>query len=151
MYRTDEFGSTSTGNRPLLTRRLHGQRYGKPSGIKHPAGQFTQAGRASDVAARMPGPEWKEKKHRDKFGPAGVSEDKRRKSPIVEISVLLVSSALAYGHQNWWWHKKLRLCEQYLAVGEYQECSPKLFFVLKGRSLYLNFAHKLSHIHYPEK
>lgn len=90
VYRTDEFGSTSTGIRPLLTRRLHGQRFGKQSGIKHPTGQFTAAGKASDIQTRMPGPEWKEKKHRDKFGTSGVSADKRRKSPIVEISVLLV-------------------------------------------------------------
>ena len=90
VYRSDELGSSSTGVRPLLTRRLHGQRYNKQSGIKHPTGQYTQAGRA-DISDRMPGPEWREKKGRDKFGPAGVAEDKRRKSPIVEISVLLVS------------------------------------------------------------
>ena len=94
VYRTDELGSSSTGVRPLLTRRLHGQRFNKQSGIKHPTGQYTQAGRA-DISERMPGPEWREKKGRDKFGPAGVSEDKRRKSPIVEISVLLVSKPQA--------------------------------------------------------
>ena len=61
-------------------------------GIKHPVGQFAHASNSVETQSRMPGPEWKEKKHREKFGPAGVSEDKRRKSPIVEISVLLVSN-----------------------------------------------------------
>lgn len=60
-------------------------------GMKHPAGQYAHTSKAAETQARMPGPEWKEKKHRDKFGPAGVDQDHRRKSPIVEISVLLVS------------------------------------------------------------
>lgn len=73
-----------------MRRRLHGQRYGQKPGMAHPAGQYAHAGGSSsgnDISARMPNRgEW-----RDKWGAAGVSLDRRRRSPIVEISMLLVS------------------------------------------------------------
>ena len=42
------------------------------------------------MQARLPGREWRSKEFKDKWGTAGVSLDQRRKSPIVEISQLLV-------------------------------------------------------------
>lgn len=40
---------------------------------------------SQEAESRMPGPEWK-----GRTGTAGVTDDKRRGSPIVEISMLLV-------------------------------------------------------------
>ena len=88
-YRSDEPGNSGQ-DRLVLRRRLHGERYGQKSGIKHPMGQYAHA--TSDTNLRMPGAEWREKPSKGKYGTAGVSLDKRRKSPIVEISTLLVIS-----------------------------------------------------------
>lgn len=58
--------------------------------MAHPAGQFAHAP-ANDVQSRLPGPnDWGKKGSKDKWGTAGVRLDQRRKSPIVEISMLLV-------------------------------------------------------------
>ena len=84
-FRSDEPGSSS--GRPLLRRRLHGQRYGQKAGRARPEGQYAHS---AEVQARMPGKEWRTKEFKDKWGTAGVSLDQRRKSPIVEISMLLV-------------------------------------------------------------
>ena len=102
VHRVDEMGNGAAGIRPLLTRRLHGERFGQKPGMKHPTGQYA---RAPLDPARFPGAEWKSHltpqgeggkgalgKGRQKFGPAGVSLDQRRKSPIVEISVLLANT-----------------------------------------------------------
>jgi len=98
-HRVDEMGSRGAGVRPLLTRRLHGERYGQKPGMKHPTGQYAHAsGNPAPLdPARMPGvAEWRKPKGgREKFGPAGVTLDERRKSPIVEISVLLVGLGFA--------------------------------------------------------
>lgn len=44
--------------------------------------------RAVEIEKRLPGPEWKERS-----GAAGTTADQRRNSPIVELSLLLVSSS----------------------------------------------------------
>ena len=89
VYRSDEPGNTSD-NRPLLRRRLHGHRYGQKSGMAHPAGQFAHSP-TNNAQSRLPATgEWGKKGSKDKWGTAGVSLDQRRKSPIVEISMLLV-------------------------------------------------------------
>ena len=91
VYRTDEPGSSSP-QRLVLRRKLHGERYGQKSGIKHPMGQYAHA--TGDTNLRMPGEEWRKQPGKGKYGTAGVTLDKRRKSPIVEISTLLVRSVL---------------------------------------------------------
>lgn len=58
--------------------------------MAHPAGQYAHSSQADDLQSRLPGEEWR-KGFKDKWGTAGVSLDRRRKSPIVEISMLLVT------------------------------------------------------------
>lgn len=94
-YRSDEPGSNGP-NRLVLRRKLHGERFGQKSGMKHPMGQYSHS--TSDINTRMPGAEWREgregKASKGKYGTAGVSLDKRRRSPIVEISTLLVRKSI---------------------------------------------------------